>query len=81
MTLERFVMQEVANRVEDATVINSVTVTDQLVSQALCQMAFAHARRSHDDHVTMLAYEVAAGQVEDLFPLDRLVELPVKVLQ
>ena len=81
MTFEGFVVQEVTNTIEDASVVNREPVTDQLAADALNEMAFANSGRPDEDRVVVFAHEVTGGHVEDLFSFDRRIELEVEIVE
>ena len=64
-----FVVQEVADHVEDRAVQHDEALLDGLVAEGLGQEALADARRPDQQHVAGLADEAAGGQVEDLLRL------------
>jgi len=51
------------------------------MADGLDQMTFSNARRPQQQHVLAFLDEAAGGQVEDLLPLDRRIELPVEVFE
>ena len=67
LAAERFVVQEVADHVEDRTVQHDEAALDRLIADRLDEEALAHAGRSEEQHVAAFADEPARRQVEDLF--------------
>ena len=53
-SLERFVVQEVADHVEDRAVEHDEALLDRLVADGLDQKALARARRAEQQHVAVL---------------------------
>ena len=78
---EGFVFHEVAHQIEDGAVEDFLALLDGLVAQGLGQMRFADARRAEQQNIFALAEVSAGGQFEDLFAVDRRVELPVEVFE
>src|ERR1700722_9741195 len=81
LAAQRFVVQEVADHVEDRAVQHHEARLQRLVAQRLPEKALADAWRSQQQHVPGLADKAARCQIEDLLLLDRRVERPVEVLQ
>ena len=65
MTVACFIVQHIANRVEDAPVAHRVSGSDQLMSDGLTDVTLADARRSKQQEIAMLANEVTGSEVED----------------
>ena len=58
-----------------------MTLADQRPTDALHQMALAHARRTDQHTVAALAYEVTGGQFKDHLLLDTAVEFKVELVE
>jgi len=52
-----------------------------MMPDGLGEMTLPHARRPQQEHVAVAADDFAGGQVENLFPANRPVEVPVEVFQ
>ena len=69
MTLERFIMKQVANGIEDGAVKHRVTSLDDGVADSLGNVTLANSGRSHKQDVRGFANEGSGGQVEYLLSL------------
>ena len=81
LAAERFVLQEVANHVEDRAVVDQEARLDRLVAHGLDQERLADARGPEPEHVLGFADEAAGGQVVDLLLVDRRIEREVELVQ
>jgi hypothetical protein len=80
MTFECFIMQEVADAVEDAAIEKRVSVSNQLTTYALNDVTLSDTRRPDKNRVVMFADEVSFGHVVDLFSLHRFIEVEVEIV-
>jgi DNA-binding helix-hairpin-helix protein with protein kinase domain len=76
-----FLTKEVASQIEDGAIQNHEAALDRLVSDSLSQKRFAYAGRAQQQHVGLVADELAAGQIVNLFAFDRGVEGEVELVQ
>jgi hypothetical protein len=75
---EGFVVEEVANDVEDGAIEDGATLLDDMKAKGLDDVAFADAGRSEEENVAVLAEEASGGEVEDLLPGELRIEGPVE---
>ena len=78
---KRFVVQQVADGVEDRAVEHRIASLGAGQADGLCQVTLPDTGRTDQQHVLLLTHEVAGSQVEDRLALDRPIEVPVEVLQ
>jgi hypothetical protein len=75
---EGFVVEEVADDIEDGAIEDGAALLDDVESEGLDDVTFSDAGRSEQENVAMLAEETSGGEVEDLLLGELRIEGPVE---
>lgn len=76
--LHRLVMEKVANRIEDRSVVHREARSDGRDANRLAEMTLARSRRTEPQNVALVTNEVACRQIEDAILLDRCIESEIE---
>ena len=75
------VLFEIIEDIKDGAVEDDFSLLDKLIANGLCDVAFAHSRRSDQEYVFGLLGEASAGELVDLLAVDALIEAKIKALE
>lgn len=80
VVFDGFLVEEVADDIEDGAVEHGSTLLDGGVADGLGDMGLARSGWSHEEDVASIVEELACGELEELTAWDAGIELPVELI-